>query len=558
MTEAGVAPLNTWTHFAWTKSATESKFYINGELVDTRAVTSSVTVYGNYYIGRGDKYFNGSIDEVRFWSDARTQTEIQDNLATDLTGTEQGLLAYYNFNQGVQNQTNTGLTTLYDVAENHNGTLNNFALSGATSNWSNGYITEIIGDSFTDISSTSTFTNDLSDGTWSITNGTGSATIDSSGVLTPVTAGTVTVNYIKDGNTTSKSITIVDPSTTGRITIVSSGGSSEDSGWFISNNIIQSTSSSDVSINSSDIESKLALGDVTLRAKDVVFSADLSHNTSNTFKILSRTHITNTSATTITTNGGDVIMSANYDDATDAESTINGYFSFRQGLTITTSGGDIIMAGGDESASGYAVGSSTNEFTEGLRIDAIANLNSGGGDIILKGKTSTKSLNITAYGNSGFGFYGLSQASTIDSGTGTIHIEGINQNPSYTHYSSGIVFSINNNNLITIKSANTTADAIKLIAQANGANEGNYGMEIDSNSPLAVYATGSGGGISMTTSQASTSTNRYDLVVRSALDVLAVDGPITMMGSSNNGYIYNSSTITLGSKSGIPDYYLFK
>ena len=45
--------------------------------------------------------------------------------------------------------------------------------------------------------------------TWSVTNGTGSATIDSNGVLTGVSNGTVTVNATaKDGSTVCGKTTI--------------------------------------------------------------------------------------------------------------------------------------------------------------------------------------------------------------------------------------------------------------------------------------------------------------------------------------------------------------
>ena len=50
------------------------------------------------------------------------------------------LWAYYNFDNGVAGGTNTGLTTLTDNSGNlHTGTLSNFTLTGATSNWIESY-----------------------------------------------------------------------------------------------------------------------------------------------------------------------------------------------------------------------------------------------------------------------------------------------------------------------------------------------------------------------------------------------------------------------------------
>jgi len=55
---------------------------------------------------------------------------------TELLGTETGLVAYYPFNQGIAGGNNTAITTVTDKTANAlNGTLTNFSLSGATSNF---------------------------------------------------------------------------------------------------------------------------------------------------------------------------------------------------------------------------------------------------------------------------------------------------------------------------------------------------------------------------------------------------------------------------------------
>ena len=90
---------------------------------------------------------------------------------------------------------------------------------------------------------------------------------------------------------------------TGDLTIVSSGGDAEGSTWVYDNGIF-TTISSPVNIRDSIIQSKLALNDVAIEANKVTFSANIINPTANNFKVLAKTHIVNTIATTISSNGG--------------------------------------------------------------------------------------------------------------------------------------------------------------------------------------------------------------------------------------------------------------
>jgi len=88
-----------------------------------------------------DSTLKGRLDEVRIWSKALSQEEIEDRRYCELSGNETDLFAYYNFNQGIANGTNTSITTLVDQSGNGNdGTLTNFALSDRNSNWVSGGI----------------------------------------------------------------------------------------------------------------------------------------------------------------------------------------------------------------------------------------------------------------------------------------------------------------------------------------------------------------------------------------------------------------------------------
>jgi hypothetical protein len=135
-----------WHHVAVVCNGTTSnniQIYVDGQLKSTGL--GSLNVSGqNLRIGRisspsDAEYFNGSMDEVRIWNTARTAQEIMDGKDCELVGNEAGLIAYYDFSNGIDGGNNAGLTTLSDQTSNGNdGTLQNFALSGPTSNWVEG------------------------------------------------------------------------------------------------------------------------------------------------------------------------------------------------------------------------------------------------------------------------------------------------------------------------------------------------------------------------------------------------------------------------------------
>jgi len=134
--------INTWQHVAGVWNGSDLKIYVNGILMGTTtgvtestfASTTNTVMIGNNQAGTGAERFTGSIDEVRIWNSAKTIEEINGSKNCELQGSQSGLIAYYNFNQGNDAQNNTSVTTLNAVT-GPNGTLSNFALNGATSNW---------------------------------------------------------------------------------------------------------------------------------------------------------------------------------------------------------------------------------------------------------------------------------------------------------------------------------------------------------------------------------------------------------------------------------------
>jgi len=120
-----------WHHVAATFDGTTRRLFLDGnEVASDTPVGHNVTNNANLTIGvtNGNEYFNGEIDEVRFWNYARTESEIHDNAVIPLRGDESGLVALYHFDEA------SG-TTAYDATINaKNGTLVNnptFVSSGA-------------------------------------------------------------------------------------------------------------------------------------------------------------------------------------------------------------------------------------------------------------------------------------------------------------------------------------------------------------------------------------------------------------------------------------------
>jgi hypothetical protein len=134
---------NEWHHVALSFNsgvANGTSIYIDG--VKKRTFTYNINHQGvGLGIGNGStdtkiQIFNGSIDEVRIWNVARTESQINSTMYNELAGNESGLLAYYNLNQGTAGGNNSAISTVTDKTSNGlNGTLSNFSKTGSSSNF---------------------------------------------------------------------------------------------------------------------------------------------------------------------------------------------------------------------------------------------------------------------------------------------------------------------------------------------------------------------------------------------------------------------------------------
>lgn len=111
-----------WHHVSVVFTGSEMILYIDGKL-DIEINTNNPIGDGNtrpLWIGGNQetagRYFDGYLDEIRIWETARTQKEIREAMHLHLQGYEEGLVSYWQLNQG------TGLSAS-DVAGSADGTL---------------------------------------------------------------------------------------------------------------------------------------------------------------------------------------------------------------------------------------------------------------------------------------------------------------------------------------------------------------------------------------------------------------------------------------------------
>ncbi len=97
---------STWTRvgFSWDGSTKVGKMYINGAYYDRATGTNVASIQsgaGNFTIGADQtgstNFIDAWIEDIRVWSDVRTDQEMTDNYNCSLVGNEAGLVMYTQF-----------------------------------------------------------------------------------------------------------------------------------------------------------------------------------------------------------------------------------------------------------------------------------------------------------------------------------------------------------------------------------------------------------------------------------------------------------------------------
>ena len=126
--------VNTWHHVAavYSKSGKTLRWYVNGVLRETDTFTTTMALAPGVRVRLGSwdvqgRFLDGQLDEFRIWNVARTQSEIQGSMASEITAPAAGLVGRWGCNEDAG-------TTVADAS----GASSSGAIAGSNWSWAAG------------------------------------------------------------------------------------------------------------------------------------------------------------------------------------------------------------------------------------------------------------------------------------------------------------------------------------------------------------------------------------------------------------------------------------
>ena len=279
-------------------------------------------------------------------------------------------------------------------------------------------------------------------------------------------------------------------------------------GEYTGMNGVSITNSSDITLSSP----VTAAGDIAFFGGDITLNGDQTSSTSG--DILIKASGTISQFADATSDGGNIVLWS------DSDANGDGRIGLTNNTTHSSGGGHIVFAGGADSDSdglpdGYAISTSTHGLHMGTLVSSSITLSSSGGDISLKGKSTstTHSTGHGVYGQGGF---------SINAGSGGITIDGVSGNFYGVDFGGSAGTS---DPAVTMTSSKSTGDAISITGLTTGTIK--HGIALRGDNAKTLSATGAGN-ISLT----GTGTNTFYGLWLDNVDVLANSGDITLDGGT--------------------------
>jgi len=109
---------DAWHHYCLTYDGSTAKLYYDGNYVAHLDISLNTGAHDLWFGRWENSYFDGKIDEMRVWNIALDSIQIRENMHLSFSGSETGLIGYWQFNEESGN-------LLSDIVGGNNGGLQN-------------------------------------------------------------------------------------------------------------------------------------------------------------------------------------------------------------------------------------------------------------------------------------------------------------------------------------------------------------------------------------------------------------------------------------------------